>query len=299
VSADPVAPVEAQLRAYNDRDIEAFLAPYAADVEIRDFSGEVLMRGHDEMRARYLQVFADERLHAVITARMVMGPVVIDQERVSRTVDGRPGMVEAIAIYEVRDGLIARVTFIRGARRVLEEPATPGAGALGIRRIERAGDEALLEGLMELLADCVHAGASIGFLAPLAPEAARAYWKEILDSLSPNLAVWVAERSGRVVGTVQLALATKENGRHRAEVQKLMVMRSARGEGVASRLMAAAEAHARAERRTLLVLDTLEGSEAEPVYRHLGWQRVGEMPGYAARPDGALHATVYYYKRLG
>jgi GNAT superfamily N-acetyltransferase len=78
-----------------------------------------------------------------------------------------------------------------------------------------------------------------------------------------------------------------------------MVMRSARGEGVASRLMAAAEAHARAERRTLLVLDTLEGSEAEPVYRHLGWQRVGEMPGYAARPDGALHATVYYYKRLG
>jgi GNAT superfamily N-acetyltransferase len=97
---------------------------------------------------------------------------------------------------------------------------------------------------------------------------------------------------------VQLALATKENGRHRAEVQKLMVMRSARGEGVASRLMAAAEAHARAERRTLLVLDTLEGSEAEPVYRHLGWSRVGEVPDYAARPDGTLHATVYYFKRL-
>jgi acetyltransferase len=116
--------------------------------------------------------------------------------------------------------------------------------------------------------------------------------------LGDSLLLWVVESNGQVVGSVQLALCEKENGRHRAEVQKLFVLRSARGLGISTSLMQAVEAAARSQRRSLLVLDTLLGSHAEKVYRHLGWQRAGEIPDFAAAPDGALFPTVYYFKRL-
>ena len=108
----------------------------------------------------------------------------------------------------------------------------------------------------------------------------------------------MAELDGRIVGTVQLALCDKENGRHRGEVQKLFVHRSARGHGIATQLMAAVEAEARLRQRTLLVLDTLLDSQAEEVYRHLDWTRAGEIPQYAASPDGELLPTVVYFKTL-
>ena len=92
--------------------------------------------------------------------------------------------------------------------------------------------------------------------------------------------------------------APTEEFKLRGEVQKLFVLTSARGLGISSLLMQAAEAAARAEGRTLLVLDTLLGSHAETVYRHLGWQRAGEIPAFAAAPDGELFPTVYYFKRL-
>lgn len=49
---------------------------------------------------------------------------------------------------------------------------------------------------------------------------------------------------------------------------------------------------------SLLVLDTLRGSAAERIYAHMGWTRVGEIPAYAASPDGELHPTVYFYKTI-
>ena len=137
-----------------------------------------------------------------------------------------------------------------------------------------------------------------GFLAPLSIDRATRYWEQVLASLGDGLLLWVAETEGRVVGSVQLAPSQKENGRHRAELQKLFVLSAFRGQGIATRLMAAAETAALAAGRTLLVLDTLAGSDAEPVYRHLGWQRAGEIPNYAASPDGQLFPTVYYYKLL-
>lgn len=155
-----------------------------------------------------------------------------------------------------------------------------------------------LAGLSDLLVDAVHGGASVGFLAPLAPETAAAYWQDVAASLGPGLLLWVAEEGEQVVGAVQLAPALRENGRHRAEVCKLFVRRSHRGRGVASRLMGALEAAAREDGRTLLVLDTQAGSDAEAVYRHLGWQRAGEIPAYAASPEGTLHATALYFKQL-
>ena len=166
-----------------------------------------------------------------------------------------------------------------------------------IRLVERALPE-LVEPLSDLLIDAVESGASVGFLAPLSREAAQQYWRQVLGSVGEGLRVWVADLGGEVVGSVQLALCERENGVHRAEVQKLFVLRSSRGRGLARRLMEEAEAYARRDGRTLLVLDTEAGSDAETVYRRLGWTRVGEIPQYAASPDGTLHATAYYYKRV-
>ena len=161
-----------------------------------------------------------------------------------------------------------------------------------------AYDEAVVRGLCTLLIDAVHGGASVGFLAPLTDERACNYWTQVLGSLGPNLALWVAESDGAIVGSVQLSPCGKENGRHRADVQKLFVLSACRGNGIATALMRALEAHAVACDRTLLVLDTIAGSTAEAVYQHLGWQKVGEIPEYAAMPDGELRPTAYYFKRI-
>jgi acetyltransferase len=182
-------------------------------------------------------------------------------------------------------------------RQVDRDRSPQRAGAVVLRRVH-AGDAAVIEPLAELLIDAVHSGASVGFLAPLATTTAEDYWRGVLRSVGESLLLWVAELDGSIVGSVQLALCEKENGRHRGEVQKLFVHRSARGHGIATLLMAAAEAEARHRNRTLLVLDTLLGSQAEEVYRHLGWTRAGEIPQYAAAPDGEIFPTVVYFKAL-
>jgi len=169
--------------------------------------------------------------------------------------------------------------------------------AVTLRRVG-AAEISLEPRLSRLLVDAVDNGASIGFLAPLTGDRAQAYWKRVFDDLGDHLALWIAEMEGEVVGSVQLALCAKENGAHRAEVQKLFVLTTARGRGVAKKLLAAAEEFARANGRHLLVLDTQAGSDAELLYRRLGWQRAGEIPDYATTPRGELHPTVYYYKSL-
>ena len=166
-----------------------------------------------------------------------------------------------------------------------------------IRRVVEP-ETASLAGLTALLQDVVHDGASVGFLAPLPDATAANYWRQVLGRLEGGLVLWVAEDDDRIVGAVQLEPCGKDNARHRAEVQKLFVRVSHRGRGISSRLMQAVEAHARANGHTLLVLDTLSHSDAAAVYRHLGWQFAGSIPGYAATPDGELHATSYFYKQL-
>jgi GNAT superfamily N-acetyltransferase len=166
-----------------------------------------------------------------------------------------------------------------------------------VRRIAHA-DDAPRRGLSALLIDTVDRGASVGFFAPMQTATADRYWDHVLANLGPALRLWVAEDDGTVAGSVQLALCERENGRHRADVQKLFVHGLHRGRGIASKLMAELESEARACGRSLLILDTLKGSDAEAIYRHLGWIRAGEVPDFAAFPDGTLYPTVYYYKAL-
>lgn len=157
-------------------------------------------------------------------------------------------------------------------------------------------DAQLVTGLSGLLRDAVAGGSSVGFLATLTELEAQIYWRSVFDQLGPAHCLWVAESEGQLVGTVQLVRCTKPNGRHRAEVQKLLVRGSHRGRGIASLLMGTLESRAADLGHTLLVLDTEVGSTAEAIYRHLGWVRVGEIPNYALNTEGTPHATAVFYK---
>lgn len=110
--AYPEQIVQQLVDAYNARDLEAFVAIYAPEIEIRRLpSDEVLMQGHADLRDRYGRLFeSSPDLHAEIVERIALGHFVIDKERVQGIIGQE--MVEAIAIYEVRDDLIRRVWFI-------------------------------------------------------------------------------------------------------------------------------------------------------------------------------------------
>jgi GNAT superfamily N-acetyltransferase len=165
-------------------------------------------------------------------------------------------------------------------------------------RIRRAGPEpGLAEALADVLIDCVEGGASVGFILPLPRARAVAFWENALAAAGRGeriLLVAEDETSGEVVGTVTVVLAMPDNQPHRADVAKMQVRRSARRRGLGAALMRAAEDAAREAGKTLLVLDTVTGSDAE----RLGWQRCGVIPDYALWPQGGLCSTTVFYRKL-
>jgi GNAT superfamily N-acetyltransferase len=164
-----------------------------------------------------------------------------------------------------------------------------------------APDAAVAEALADVLMDCVEGGASVGFMLPLSREKAVAFWQNVLASAARGERILlVAEEveSKTIVGTVQVLLTMPDNQPHRADVAKMQVHRKARRRGLGEALMRAAEDAARQAGRTLLVLDTVTGSDAERLYTRLGWQRVGDIPGYALWPNGGLCSTTVYYREI-
>lgn len=154
--------------------------------------------------------------------------------------------------------------------------------------------------LAEVLVDCVMGGASVGFMAPYEQSDALAYWKGVIAAVSDgSTLLFVAEIDEHIVGTVQIGMRQMPNQGHRADIKKLLVKASARGRGLARRLMDRAESEAAARGKTVLVLDTATGSPAETVYGRLGWERVGVIPDYALYPDGSFCGTTLFYKRVG
>ena len=166
-----------------------------------------------------------------------------------------------------------------------------------IRRVQTL-DPGTRQGLADLLRDAVDGGASVSFMAPLAPGRALAFWAGIGEAVARGeRALLVAEDAQGVCGTVQLVLDQPENQPHRADLSKLLVHRRARRQGLGEALMRATEPLARACGKDLLVLDTATDS-AMRLYERLGWIRCGEIPGYALEPRGARCATVLYYRSL-
>lgn len=173
-----------------------------------------------------------------------------------------------------------------------------------VSRIERLDVQQTTEALPELiglLQDAVDSGASIGFLSPLSWEEAQGYWQEVMQAIEQRSRILlVARQENTIVGTVQLDLAKKPNASHRAEVQKLLVHRRVRRQGIGRALMQAIEAVARQVERSLLLLDTREGDPAEKLYLSLGYIQFGIVPRYARSPNNdSLDACVFYYRELG
>jgi ribosomal protein S18 acetylase RimI-like enzyme len=158
---------------------------------------------------------------------------------------------------------------------------------------------AKLGDLIDLLRDAVDSGASVGFLPPVSREAAYDYWLAVFADIDAGRRLLLgAVHDGALVGSAQLELATKPNALHRAEVQRLLVHRTFRRQGIGERLMRELEEHARQHRRSLLVLDTRSGDPSELLYQKLGYVRAGLIPGYARSADGTLDATAFYYREL-
>jgi GNAT superfamily N-acetyltransferase len=173
--------------------------------------------------------------------------------------------------------------------------APPG---IVIRRL-LAVDDAQIEGLSDLMIDCVAGGASVSFMHPLAPAKAEVFWRRVAaDVAAGRRALLVAEDETGIVGTVQLMLDQPENQPHRADLSKMLVHRRARRLGLGAALMRAAESMAVDCGKTLLVLDTVTGSDAERLYARLGWVHVGTIPDYALLSHGGLWGKSLYYKAL-
>lgn len=168
-------------------------------------------------------------------------------------------------------------------------------------REAHADEHGLADALADILIDCVEGGATVTFLAPMPRPKALAFWRHVLDSTArgERMLLVAEDDTGRIQGTVQLALSMPENQLHRAEIVKLLVHRRARGAGVGAQLMRAAEHAARAAGRTLLVLDTATGDAGERLYTRLGWHRLGVIPDYALTPDATTYGgATFFYKRL-
>jgi GNAT superfamily N-acetyltransferase len=160
--------------------------------------------------------------------------------------------------------------------------------------------DVLTQALADVLIDCVEGGASVSFMLPLPREKALAFWRGVADGVARGERVLLIaeDGEGRIVGTVQMIMSLPDNQPHRGDVAKMLVHRNARRRGVAQRLMTALDDAAREEGKTVLVLDTVTGGDAERLYERAGWQRVGDVPKYALMPDGDFCSTTFFYKHL-
>ena len=168
-----------------------------------------------------------------------------------------------------------------------------------IRRLLSVGPPEV-DGLVDVLMDCVEGGASVGFMLPLPRERAREFWSSVARAVGRgDRALLVAEDDDGICGTVQLILAQPDNQPHRADLSKMLVHRRARRRGLGEALMRAAERMATDCGKTLLVLDAVTDGDAYRLYSRLGWERVGDVPDFALWPQGGYCSTTYFYRALG
>lgn len=168
-----------------------------------------------------------------------------------------------------------------------------------VKRLTVGEARAELDGLAAVLADAVDGGDSVSFMDGFGADDARAFYESLLPELERGTRVLLAAYDdGKLVGTVQLVHAWPPNSQHRADVAKLLVHRSARGRGVGRALMEQLEHEARADGKTLLILDTVAERAADRLYGRLGWTRLGTVPHYALDPDGSFCDATFFYKHL-
>ncbi|HEY7337040.1 MAG TPA: GNAT family N-acetyltransferase [Bryobacteraceae bacterium] len=172
-------------------------------------------------------------------------------------------------------------------------------GPIEIRRLSIAEARERVSALAAVLVDCVEGGASVSFMWPFTQRDAEAFFHKVVESVAAGDRMLLAAfAEGKLVGTVQILTATPPNQPHRADIAKLLVLRSERGKGVGSLLMGQVEREAKSAGKTLLVLDTVTGGDAERLYARLGWVRGCVIPHYALLPNGRFCDTTIFWKEI-
>lgn len=167
-----------------------------------------------------------------------------------------------------------------------------------IVELSAADVESHLDELAQLLLDAHESGMALGLRAPLTLAEARAAYTVTAGRLSEDRILLAAIDDNALVGAVQLSRADAGNGRHRAEVQRLVVRSDRRGRGVGRALMEAVVHEARKRDLKLLWLTTHADTNADRVYERLGWTRAGVIPDYSELPNGELAANAFFYLQL-
>jgi GNAT superfamily N-acetyltransferase len=167
-------------------------------------------------------------------------------------------------------------------------------------RVLKTFSERDIQELSDVLVDCVEGGASVSFMHPMSRANAESFWRAaaICAVRGERVILTAQEPGGTIVGTVQIVFAVPENQPHRADLAKMLVRRRSRKVGIGARLLQAAEQEAHELGKTLLVLDTVTGADAERLYVRHGWQRCGVIPNYALWPDGRYCDTTVFFKSL-
>lgn len=106
----PVELAQAQLEAYNAKDLDAFVACYSEQVQVwRLPELSPRLQGKAAFRASYAQgPFANPAVQAEVAQRIVMGQKVVDHEIVHGRGD-TPQQV--VVVYHCAEGLIDKVYF--------------------------------------------------------------------------------------------------------------------------------------------------------------------------------------------
>jgi len=169
-----------------------------------------------------------------------------------------------------------------------------------IRELSPASDEDYLNGLGPLLHACVSDGASVNFIQPFSLGDSRAFWFETVRPavFAGKRVLLAAYMEDALVGSVQLICDTPPNQPHRAEISKLLVHPACRRRGIARALMIEIERRAVERARSLLTLDTASAG-AEALYRSLGYETVGRIPGYSRHPfEDRCESTTIMFKKV-
>lgn len=173
----------------------------------------------------------------------------------------------------------------------------PETTPIAIKQIRAADLKHVITDLTDVFVAVVNSGSPLGFLPPITREMARDHWISLLPELTPGCRILLVACNavGRVVGSGQLVLSTRQNSPHRAELQKLFVAPNARGQGVGRALVRALHLVAMRNGRTLVTLSTRQGEPPEEFYKSLGYKEAGVVPGWSLGRNGERydHLTMY------
>ena len=155
--------------------------------------------------------------------------------------------------------------------------------------------------LGRLLRTCVEGGAGVHFVLPFSRDDSETFWRQkVLPPVREGgRLLLTAQKDGEIAGSVQLVTDMPPNQPHRAEVSKLLVHPDCRRQGIARALMLELERQAGRRARSLITLDTVTGDKAESLYRSLGYETAGVIPGYSRDPRRTrFDSTTIMYKTL-